>query len=246
MDTTEVCDKVPSASSRVYAIYHDRIEHPGGPFLPGWPVNLSSPSRTRFPCHGREFHPFAHGRAREAHHRIGMGGGGFFPQIIHYKEENIEIRTTLPGVNIHSVAGGLSLLYGSGELSFLFPAISSLDLDEMDLHLLYFRIAAGAVFPSIGFVGLQPSHVERRSVNRIIQTDCCCLGISDSFARAFLAADPYPSSEKKMSPAGRKRTGAFPSHASQVHIARTYLATLIPGAQDHLARSFFADSQSST
>lgn len=147
VSTTETCGETPASTTRVYAIFHDGMEHPGGPFLPGWPAMPMIPLGDSIPIPmavGSTMSPVV--AVEECVTRIGVGSAAFFPQIIYYKGDEVGIRTTMPGLNITSMANGaMASLDGSGDLSLIVPMISALNVDDWGIHLLSFRIVVNAM-----------------------------------------------------------------------------------------------------
>ena len=142
--TSEVCGGEALTTTRLYAIYHDGCQNPCGPFLPGWPARPLAPLGDSIPI------PMATGSGmapvvavEDCVTRIGVSSPGFFPQVIHYKGDEIGGRTVSPGLNLSSMANGaFASLRRDGEIQLIVPMLGVLDTEAEEFHLLDHKIVA--------------------------------------------------------------------------------------------------------
>lgn len=142
--TNEVCHGPQSPRTRVYAIFHDGMDHAGGPFLPGWPAEPSAPFSQYIPLgviQGSTSSPAALSTAEGAD--IVVGTTAWFPQVLHYGgdvvvSEDIPFLIQVTGVGAQS----LSSLRGDGDVQAVVPTIGALRFDESGFELFNSKILA--------------------------------------------------------------------------------------------------------
>lgn len=98
--TTEICEESFLFSGRVYAFYWDGMNYSGVKVLPGWPAKPASPLGEAVPIPGYGQGIASSPVAAWAKKRlnVGIGGAGWFPQMIFYKDEvvsSIPLNSTL-------------------------------------------------------------------------------------------------------------------------------------------------------
>ncbi|MDP8225014.1 MAG: Ig-like domain-containing protein [Candidatus Lernaella stagnicola] len=128
--TSEECPGGDRDSGRLYAIYHDGMNHPGGPFLPNWPAT---------PLQGSSVLPFfniiggisgspAVWTAGEKT-TIAVGAMVWVPQILRYSVDGFEIEHLEGSLSINAAGSPcLSALDPTEDPIYLQPAIGLLQL----------------------------------------------------------------------------------------------------------------------
>lgn len=133
--TTETCEGQLFNTSRVYAVFWDGMDHPGGPFLPDWPAVLDSPLGDAIPIPpltiGMTNAPAA--ATVDGLTQISVGGFFWFPYLLTY-EGGVLNRHALPtSVNFTSTSNGtFAPIRGDDSMQFLLPTVGF--LNRIDGH----------------------------------------------------------------------------------------------------------------
>jgi len=142
--TAEACNEGLMPSTRVYAIYHDGMNHDGGPFLPGWPAKPPSPLGDAIPLSiavGASSSPAV--AITEEGTRIAVGSFGWLPQLIKYRNGNTQVENVLILVALNCIgSAGFSSLAMDGVLQYVLPITGIVRIDELGFQLLNSRIYA--------------------------------------------------------------------------------------------------------
>jgi len=144
VSTGEVCDSDFLSQNRVYAIYHDGMNHEGGPFLPGWPAKPVSPLGDSINLDiavGSNASPTVLVTDQGA--IITIGSVGWFPQYIRYSNNQIIIAEIPIILSVGCIGStSISSLKGDDQLQFIMPVVSALRLGDNGLQLINPRIIA--------------------------------------------------------------------------------------------------------
>jgi hypothetical protein len=142
--SAEACDGPLLPEARVYAIYHNGLEHPDGPFLPGWPAKPVAPLGTEIPL------PMAVGSVASPNIirtgsviRIAVASTAWFPQIIHYAGDATSIEPIPILIAINAVgSSAFSSLQNDGTIQYVLPLVGVLRFDELGFQLFNSRVIA--------------------------------------------------------------------------------------------------------
>ncbi|MCB1153956.1 VCBS repeat-containing protein, partial [bacterium] len=144
--STEVCENGLLPTGRMFAVYHNGNAHPDGPFLPGWPAKIPMPLGDAIPVP-----PLTTGATNSPaiyHHpdgttRISAGGFLWFPQIIVYDGETIELQNLFDDFNMTtSSSGTFSKFAGDDSVQFLLPTLGFLNAVDNEWKLESWNVVA--------------------------------------------------------------------------------------------------------
>ena len=141
--TTETCEEGLLPTGRVYAIYWNGLDNDSGPFLPGWPAEPLAPLGDALPIPpltiGMTASPAA---ARfEGQLMVGIGAFLWFPQMIYWDGENIEVKHLRSSLNLGaSAAGTFGRFDGSDVPWYFFPTAGVFPHDKGIASVLGFNI----------------------------------------------------------------------------------------------------------
>ena len=142
--SNEACKGNLLAHTRVYAIFHDGMEHEGGPFLPGWPAMPLAPFSALLPIPfiaGASASPAVAIDGRGAH--VAIGTTGWFPQLIHYSDGRVRTEDIPLLIDVNAIGSpGISSLFNDGELQFVLPMTGAVRVNETGFQLYNSRILA--------------------------------------------------------------------------------------------------------
>jgi hypothetical protein len=138
----EACDGLLWPNTRVYAIYHNGMEHNGGPFLPGWPVAPSSPLGDALPLPifvGSTASPII--AITDEGTRIGIGSMGWFPQLIYYQNGRATVKDIPIVIALNAVGTpSFSALMNDDNLQYLVPILGVIKINELGFNLFNSRV----------------------------------------------------------------------------------------------------------
>jgi hypothetical protein len=139
--TNEAC---ADGTSRVYAIYHDGMNNPNGPFLPGWPVAATNPFGGLIPIGwitGAAASPSVLPNATGS--TIGIGTVGWFPQQIQYSQRTTKLVTMAVRLAINAIASpAFSSLQFNQQHQYLIPMTGAFRFSELGYQLMNSRVYA--------------------------------------------------------------------------------------------------------
>lgn len=142
--TAEACDGLVLPDTRVYAVFHDGMDHPGGPFLPGWPVKPLAPLGDALPLPilvGSPSSPVI--AVTDNGTRVGVGSMGWFPQLVYYEEGRTTVEQIPIIVGFNAVgSSSFSSLFNDGNLQYISPLLGVIKIDELGFNLFNSRIHA--------------------------------------------------------------------------------------------------------
>jgi len=141
--TTETCIESMLPTSRVYAIYWNGLENDNGPFLPDWPAKTMAPLGDALPIPpltiGSTSSPAAINYQGEL--QVGVGSFFWFPQMIHWANDETYVEHLNSRVNI-SVSGNGSFgrFDESGIPWYFFPTAGVLNETNGEFYLIGFNV----------------------------------------------------------------------------------------------------------
>ena len=141
--TTEICNEEILATSRVYAVYWNGLENEEGPFLPDWPVKTLAPLGDELPIPpltiGSTSSPAAARYQGEL--LVGVSTFFWFPQMIHWANDNATVRHLNSRVNLGlSANGSFGRFDDSGVPWYFHPTVGLLNATEGNLYLESFNV----------------------------------------------------------------------------------------------------------
>ena len=147
--TSEVCEGQTQIQSRAYAIFHDGENHPGGPFLPGWPATPAAPLGDAIPLLivvGSSSAPSV--AITEQGTVIAVGSTAWLPQLIHYAAGETQVEDISAGLAINTVSSPIfSSLRSDESLQYILPMTGAVRIDELGFSLLNSRVTAFDIAP---------------------------------------------------------------------------------------------------
>jgi Subtilase family len=146
VSTNEGC----SGTTRTYAIFHDGMNNPIGPFLPGWPAKPKAPFAELLYAlaliAGSSSNPAVYLDDQGAH--IAVGVTGWFPQLVHYAEDTTTVENLSAGLAV-TAAGSpmISVMRGGEDKQIVFPTVGAVRLDELGFQLMDSKVHGFEIDP---------------------------------------------------------------------------------------------------
>ncbi len=141
--TTEVCNNDLLPTSRVYAVYWNAMKHEGGPFLPGWPAKVLAPAGDALPIPPLTIGSTASPAAAIVNGELLVGVSSFFwfPQMIHWSENNLTIDHLNSHINLGvSGNGSFGRFDETGVPWYFTPTAGFLQLTDGKFYLESFNV----------------------------------------------------------------------------------------------------------
>jgi hypothetical protein len=151
--STETCTNSMLPTSRLYAIYWNGMDNANGPFLPGWPAIITTPSGNSIPIPPLTIGVTSSPAIAWSHGDLTISTGSFFwfPQLVFWDGQTVGVRALWSDVNLGDAANGSFAKFDdSGELWYLYPTAGFLQKVPND----------GVRLIAFGIVGWRMDHLQ--------------------------------------------------------------------------------------